>query len=876
MAVNTRPHTFDNNRDTYRTKGIGSELEMIVESLEEARASEEVDNTPRRVKVYLLQGEDWLDNGTGYCKGEIDEETKHPFFLVTNELDENDIILKSFLNGSIQYQRQQETLIVWTDLSGKDLALSFQETEGCAHICEFIIEMQQSLSPEISLYYVIPSINEGDEITELITGPVNYPELPDELNLEMIQEIITQSSSTQFTRTKIANYVVEVDYISQLIDIFHVSESNENLANLYAINAILKALILYGDKNIIEDILSSEEKIMGLVGILEYDSEYPRYRACHRDFFNNKRFKSVIPVDNLSIFTKDFHLNYIKDVILARYLDDQTYSVINSLIYLNQVEIINHLKSTKILNQLFSIYDLKDNLDQKRNGLRLLHQYILIAKGLEHGQRSEFFSIISKMGLFKMINFAITDEDISIRVLGVELIVTIIEQDISLATNIAKMEEASPETKTEDDEIIIEVAGKTNRLTLSDDMTLVSVLAKLLVEDKNPGLKMQAFEALKILLDPMIASENEEGNGGFSITNFSHNYLTIGSNGEPVNIHDVFKNNGHNNHNHGLTQKYFRAFYTKVAPKLFKLLIDISKDEKYSLPIDEVLCQYLCELITFCSREHDVHLSRSFILDHDLLLGMVRILLIPCKPIAKLSVIRCLKHIILRNDVNFTRFIASNKILTIFFNFFTTLMDDDNLINSACLDLLDIILNHSDAHGSSQTRDNYQLLASYIYVNHKRECEAIKYVDIGSKLIKLVENNFNEPSDATSQNSIDSDDDRKPDASTPINEFDQNSNHEIDTSITSDHPPRNLFENIDTSLNGKQMNNILDKKKNSSKRSIEFDINDHDYGNLVNSAGFTFNKTGNVNSSTITSAKTNHKKLMLSVKSPNEGSEVSS
>ena len=104
--------------------------------------------------------------------GEIDDDTKLPYFLVRNETDNNNIILKSFLEGSIQYQRQQETLIVWTDSNGTDLALSFQETEGCADLCDFIIRVQQgNISPGISLYYVIPNINEGDDITELITGP---------------------------------------------------------------------------------------------------------------------------------------------------------------------------------------------------------------------------------------------------------------------------------------------------------------------------------------------------------------------------------------------------------------------------------------------------------------------------------------------------------------------------------------------------------------------------------------------------------------------------------------------------------------------------------------------------------------------------------
>ena len=49
-------------------------------------------------------------------------------------------------------------------------------------------------------------------------------------------------------------------------------------------------------------------------------------------------------------------------------------------------------------------------------------------------------------------------------------------------------------------------------------MTLISILSKLLVEDKNIGLKMQAFEALKTLLDPNIAASSSGGSNGLSPT----------------------------------------------------------------------------------------------------------------------------------------------------------------------------------------------------------------------------------------------------------------------------------------------------------------------------------------------------------------------
>lgn len=194
--------------------------------------------------------------------------------MVRNEQDSDNIILKSFLEGSIQYQRQQETLIVWTDSNGSDLALSFQETEGCADLCDFIIRVQQgNFSPGISLYYVIPNSNEGDDITELITGPIRYPpEEPNASNICEVLETVNQGANAQYTRTNILDFIVEKEYFMKLVKVFTEAEENKDIETLYAVSDVIKSLFLYNESSILENMLSSEEKIMGLVGILEYDS----------------------------------------------------------------------------------------------------------------------------------------------------------------------------------------------------------------------------------------------------------------------------------------------------------------------------------------------------------------------------------------------------------------------------------------------------------------------------------------------------------------------------------------------------------------------------------------------------------------------------
>ena len=86
----------------------------------------------RRVKVYELRNNDWYDRGTGFCDGTvIDDE---PTIFVNSEEEPVRTLLQTRISKDDGYQRQQETLIVWTESNGLDMALSFQEAEGCATI----------------------------------------------------------------------------------------------------------------------------------------------------------------------------------------------------------------------------------------------------------------------------------------------------------------------------------------------------------------------------------------------------------------------------------------------------------------------------------------------------------------------------------------------------------------------------------------------------------------------------------------------------------------------------------------------------------------------------------------------------------------------
>lgn len=97
----------------------------------------------KRVKVYELKNNDWFDRGTGFCTGRVlNEESK---LFVESEDQPERLLLETKISKDDGYQKQQETLIVWTEQNGTDMALSFQEAEGCAAIWEFVSRIQQHL-----------------------------------------------------------------------------------------------------------------------------------------------------------------------------------------------------------------------------------------------------------------------------------------------------------------------------------------------------------------------------------------------------------------------------------------------------------------------------------------------------------------------------------------------------------------------------------------------------------------------------------------------------------------------------------------------------------------------------------------------------------
>ena len=102
-----------------------------------------------------------------------------------------------------------------------------------------------------------------------------------------------------------------------------------------------------------------------LTGCLD-DPEFPNYKANYRDFLRDtSQYHQPIPIRDDTIQRKIHHtyrLQFLKDVVLARAIDDSTFNVLNSSIIFNQIDIITHVQNDQAFLREISGMFMDDDL----------------------------------------------------------------------------------------------------------------------------------------------------------------------------------------------------------------------------------------------------------------------------------------------------------------------------------------------------------------------------------------------------------------------------------------------------------------------------------------------------------------------------------
>ncbi|KAK7530280.1 component of IIS longevity pathway SMK-1-domain-containing protein [Phyllosticta citribraziliensis] len=660
----------------------------------------------KRVKVYELKNGDWFDRGTGFCTSAMVND--EPRIYVQSEDDPQRVLLETRVTKDDGYQKQQgdidaetcaDTLIVWTEQNGTDMALSFQEADGCGAIWDFVSEVQSRLA-------ALSGADDGlsDDVMDM--HPIMLPD-PELGNLADIETMIRAASAAPTGRDALARFVMSAGYIPKLVPLVEIAEDLESLEDLHRLCNIMKTLILLNDSAIIEHAVA-DEVIMGVVGALEYDPDFPTHKANHRQYLADKsRYKEVVKIEDVGTKRKihcTYRLQYLKDVVLARILDDPTFSVLNSLIFFHQVDVVTHLQANAaFLKELFGIFRAEEtDMQRKKDAVLLIQQCCTIAKSLQGNSRAQLYSNFLGGGLLNVITFALRNSDAAVRVAGTDILVALIDHDAIMVRS----------------QIFKAINEKTKPLT--------DTLIELLLVETDLGVKAQMADAIKVLLDP------------------NANHATMETLGRANS--EFLAKTRHPAHPISGTDTFIQNFYDESAKKLFQPLKDLQGRESMdNLSIPQVsLYSHLVEVLCFFIRQHSFR-SKYFILSEDLASRVAQLMACPEKHL-KLTALKYFRTCIGLHDEFHNRQIIQNRLFEPILNIVFETMPRDNLLNSACLELFEFV-----------KRETIKPIIDHLVENYREKLEGITYVPTFQSLILRYEQ-LNERPEPTAPNSFVTDD----------------------------------------------------------------------------------------------------------------------
>ena len=525
---------------------------------------------------------------------------------------------------------------------------------------------------------------------ETFSNAITLPD-PELGNLPDIEHVIRIASSTQGGREALSKFLLREDYVSKIIPLVEISEDLESLQDLHKLCTVMKSLILLNDNAIIEHLVT-DEMITGVVGALEYDPDFPTHKANHRQYLNDTtRYKEVVPIRDQMIQKKIRHtwrLQYLKDVVLARILDDPTFSVLNSIIFFHQVDIVQHLQGNAgFLKELFAVFDAHNNDSKRReDAVHFLHQCAAIAKNLQAPARTNLFANFIGHGLFGVIAFAIRHPNPSMRTTGIDILVALVDHDPMMVRSY--MLKAVHEQKA----------------------PLTDTMIELLHAETDLGVKNQLADPIKILLDPQTPGQEPPGNrtGGEFMPKISRQPQISPS--------------------QAASEQFAQDHFDGSCKRLFRPLRDLrERQSMQDLTYQEVsLHTHLVEILTYFVRSHSIR-SRHFVLSETLPARVAQLLQVSQKPL-QLTALKFFRTCVSLQDQFYVNQMMQRNIFDLILDIVIGTMPRDNLLNSACLEMFEFI-----------KRENIKNVLLHVVEEHRDKVKDITYVDTFQNLINRYE-----------------------------------------------------------------------------------------------------------------------------------------
>ena len=343
------------------------------------------------------------------------------------------------------------------------------------------------------------------------------------------------------------------------------------IENINLISNIIKNILILSDKSLLE-VLLNDENYLTIFGALEYDFE--TYKIVpHRKYFTEiVKFKNLLDIKNKEILNK-IHLNhrlsYLKDTAICRFIEENTLKIINSMIQLNNNEIIQFfLQNLENLKLLLDLIKNNDDINIKKDACLFLVELMNCSFDI-FSLRITFIETLCENKIFEIID---------------NLLSKISNEEENIFNENNKNKNSYELIKISIIEILIKILTCASEslkeyLLNNSDSKILNILCKLMLTNENFGIKYEISQIIKIYLDSEFQDSTNQTLQHSNILIILIDYLEI-----PLNL--KYKNEIINNKQiiieiliYIIERNYFFYFFNdnKVYEKVIKLLEENNK-----------------------------------------------------------------------------------------------------------------------------------------------------------------------------------------------------------------------------------------------------------------------------------------------------------
>ncbi|KAL3068072.1 hypothetical protein niasHT_038062 [Heterodera trifolii] len=460
-----------------------------------------------RVKLYVLCDQrSWDDRGTGHVACLQSLENSNTWCIIVRLETNEKNVLESKIQQDTVYQKQQGTLIVWSESDTCDLALSFQEKAGCTELWEKICRIQgkdpeTDAEEENESEENEPSDSSTSGISNACsTSSVSIPPCTLQ-NLGDLEQALSNNMFANSLREKMATAILQNGYINKLCELFELCEDLENTKMLNQLASIAKNLFLLNNNSILNELIE-DKYFKGIVGMLEYDALFDEPKK-HREFlWERSKFREVLPISSEELKAKihqTFRLQYVQDVCLPApsIFEENLLTVLNSHLFFIRAEIVNSLLNDKdLLQQLFEeLRNSSINPERQRDLTNFLKEFCSFAHSLQPSGpqgKDQFFKTLIDNNVLGTIDPCISSPLPSTRTATVELLTIVVDFNPQLFRDFLM---------------------KQSRQEGRNDSLLINKLVKHMLSDRDAEFTAgsQMSQVLRVLLDPEGVLAKEKG-----------------------------------------------------------------------------------------------------------------------------------------------------------------------------------------------------------------------------------------------------------------------------------------------------------------------------------------------------------------------------